>query len=104
MNGIVSRGRVALAYLRAHPRLVKGIQAALLVATLGFCIWAVRDQWSKAQPLLAHARPAYLALSLAVVAAYYMVFILGWIRILDGWGIAVPYRVALQAEMVSMLA
>jgi glycosyltransferase 2 family protein len=104
MNGIVSRGRVAVAYLRARPRLVKGIQLALLVATLGFCIWAVQSQWSKAQPLLEHASPAYLALSLAVVALYYLVFILGWIRMLDAWGISVPYRVGLQAEMVSMLA
>ena len=91
-------------YLRARPRLIKGIQLVLLVLTVGFCVWAVRDQWSKAGPLLANASPAYLALSLAVVAVYYLVFILGWIRMLDAWGIHVHYRVALQAEMVSMLA
>ena len=91
-------------YLRARPRLIKGIQFVLLVLTVGFLLWAVRDQWSKAGPLLANASPAYLALSLAVVAAYYLVFILGWIRMLDAWGIHVHYRVALQAEMVSMLA
>jgi uncharacterized membrane protein YbhN (UPF0104 family) len=91
-------------YLRARPRLIKGIQLALLALTVGFCVWAVRDQWSKAGPLLSNASPAYLALSLAVVALYYLVFILGWIRMLDAWGIQIPYRVALQAEMVSMLA
>jgi glycosyltransferase 2 family protein len=91
-------------YLRARPRLIKGIQFVLLVLTVGFCIWAVRDQWSKAGPLLENASPAYLALSLGVVALYYLVFILGWIRMLDAWGIQIPYRVALQAEMVSMLA
>jgi hypothetical protein len=93
-----------LQYLRARPRLIKGIQFVLLVLTVGFCAWAVQDQWSKAGPLLTHASPAYLALSLAVVAIYYLVFILGWIRMLDAWGIHIPYRVALQAEMVSMLA
>jgi hypothetical protein len=91
-------------FLRARPRLLKGIQLVLLLATLGFCIWAVRNEWSKAVPLLENASVAYLALSFAVVAVYYLVFILGWIRMLEGWGIHVRYHVALQAEMVSMLA
>ena len=63
-----------------------------------------RDQWSKAGPLLEHAQPGYLALAFATVAAYYLVFILGWMRILDAWDIRIPYRIALQSEMVSMLA
>lgn len=91
-------------YLRARPRLLKGIQLVLLVATLVFCAWAVRTEWSKAGPLLENASVSYLALSFGIVGAYYLVFILGWIRILEGWGIKIPYRVALQAEMVSMLA
>jgi uncharacterized membrane protein YbhN (UPF0104 family) len=91
-------------YLRARPRLIRGIQLVLLLLTVGFCVWAVRDQWSKAGPLLADASPAYLALSLVVVSLYYLVFILGWIRMLDAWEIQISYRVALQAEMVSMLA
>jgi hypothetical protein len=74
------------------------------LATLAFCIWAVRNEWSKAVPLLENASGAYVALSFAVVAVYYLVFILGWIRMLEAWGIKVPYHVALQAEMVSMLA
>ncbi|MEO5574908.1 MAG: lysylphosphatidylglycerol synthase domain-containing protein, partial [Gaiellaceae bacterium] len=32
------------------------------------------------------------------------VFVLGWLRILAAYGIRIPYRVALQAEMLSMLA
>ena len=94
----------AVQYLRARPRVLKGIQLALLVLTIGFCAWAVQDQWSKAGPLLANAKPEYLALSAAIVAVYYLVFILGWVRMLEAWGIPVSYRVALQAEMVSMLA
>jgi uncharacterized membrane protein YbhN (UPF0104 family) len=45
-----------------------------------------------------------MGVAFATVAAYYLVFILGWIRILATWRIEVPYRVALNAEMVSMLA
>src|SRR4051812_38179274 len=94
----------AVQYFRARPRLTKGIQFGLLALTVGFCAWALRDQWSKAGPRLESASPLYLALSFAIVAVYYLVFILGWIRMLDAWGIHVPYRVALQSEMVSMLA
>src|SRR3954469_21196435 len=93
-----------LDWFRARPRLTKGLQFALLAFTAGFCAWAVRDQWSKAGPLLAKADPIYLALAFAIVAVYYLVFILGWIRILDAWEIEISYHVALQAEMVSMLA
>jgi uncharacterized membrane protein YbhN (UPF0104 family) len=102
--GIVPRLRAVAAFLRAHPVLAKALQLALVLATVGFCIWAVRNQWSKAGPRLEHASPLYLALAFAAVAAYYLAFILGWIRILAAWGIEIPYRVALGAEMVSMLA
>ena len=101
---IVSRVGAIAAFLRAHRRLTKSIQLALVVLTLGLGFWAVRNEWSKAGPLLENASPAYLALAFAAVAAYYLVFILGWIRILAAWGIGIPYRVALSAEMVSMLA
>ena len=94
----------AVQYLRARPTLTKGLQIGLLAVTVAFCVWALRSQWSKAEPLLAHANPFYLGLSFAIVAVYYLVFILGWIRMLEAWDISVPYRVALQAEMVSMLA
>jgi glycosyltransferase 2 family protein len=96
--------RSAARALQRRPRLVKALQLALLVATLAICIWAVRSQWSDAWPLLQHARVGYVVLAFLTVSIYYLVFILGWMRILDAWGIPVPYRVALQAEMVSMLA
>src|SRR3954454_213291 len=96
--------RSAARGLQQRPRLLKGLQLALLVATLAICIWAVRSQWSDAWPLLQHARVGYVVLAFITVSVYYLVFILGWMRILDSWGISVPYRVALQAEMVSMLA
>ena len=104
MAGFVPRLRAVAAFFRAHPLLSKALQVGLLVVTVGFCVWAVRNEWPKASPRLEHASPAYLALAFAAVAIYYLVFILGWIRILAAWGIEIPYRVALGAEMVSMLA
>jgi uncharacterized membrane protein YbhN (UPF0104 family) len=102
--GIVGRGRAAVAWSRAHPRTTKGIQGALVAATVGLCAWAIVDQWHKAGPRLADANIGYVAAAFLTIAAYYLVFILGWIRMLEAWEIRVPYRVALQAEMVSMLA
>ena len=96
--------RAAARALQQRPRLVKALQLALLIATLAICIWAVRSQWGDAWPLLQNARIGYVVLAFLTVSVYYLVFILGWMRILDAWGIPVPYRVALQAEMVSMLA
>jgi glycosyltransferase 2 family protein len=98
------RVRAIFGWFKAHPRLTKAIQAALVAITLALCAWAVVDQWHEAGPRLRHASLAYLVLAFSTIAAYYLVFILGWIRILEAWGIRVRYGVALQAEMVSMLA
>ncbi len=102
--GLVGRARAAADYLRTHRGVSLALQLVIVVATVGFCVWAVRDEWSKAAPLLEHARLGYVAAAFAAVAVYYLVFILGWIRMLAAWGIDTPYRPALQAEMVSMLA
>jgi glycosyltransferase 2 family protein len=102
--GIVGRARAVVTFLRTHRRVSVALQLVVVVATVAFCVWAVRDEWSKAAPLLEHARLGYVALAFVTVAVYYLVFILGWIRMLGAWGIDTPYRPALQAEMVSMLA
>jgi glycosyltransferase 2 family protein len=96
--------RASARYLEAHPRTRKSAQLAIVAVIIGFCVWGVRHEWSKAGSRLEHARPGYVALGLLAISVYYLTFILGWIRMLAAWGIAVPYRVALQAEMVSMLA
>ncbi|MDQ3066703.1 MAG: hypothetical protein M3R12_06055, partial [Actinomycetota bacterium] len=67
---------------------------AVLLGALG---WALRDVWADAAPRLRNADLSDLAVSVAIVAAYYLVFVLGWIRILAAYGIRIPYRVALQA-------
>ncbi|HZT91460.1 MAG TPA: lysylphosphatidylglycerol synthase domain-containing protein [Gaiellaceae bacterium] len=103
-TGAVGRVRAAARWLHEHRRVHLALEVALVLLTVGFCVWAVRSEWARAAPRLENASLAWLGLAFATVAAYYLVFILGWIRMLGTWEIHVSYRVALQAEMVSMLA
>jgi len=103
MPPLETAGRLVSA-IKRRPRLRRTLEAAAALAVIGACVYAVKGEWSKAEPELANARLTDVGLALATVAAYYLVFILGWVRILAGWNITVSYRAALQAEMVSMLA
>ena len=77
------------------------IGLAVLLGALG---WALRDVWADAAPRLRNADVGDLAIAVALVALYYLVFVLGWVRILRAYGIRISYLVALQSEMLSMLA
>jgi glycosyltransferase 2 family protein len=100
----VSRALALLAELKAHRRLMLALQVGAILVVLALCALAVESEWTKAEPRLEDANLTDVGLAVVAVAAYYLVFILGWIRMLDAWGIRISYRVALQAEMVSMLA
>ena len=100
----VANAVAAVRSLREHPLLLRLLQILLLAITVGFCVWGVRHDWAKAGDRLEHARFGYLAVAFAVIAAYYLVFICGWIRMLAAWRIRVGYGEALEAEMISMLA
>jgi glycosyltransferase 2 family protein len=102
--GLVGRVRALAAALQRHRRLTVGLELGVAVFVLALCAWAVRGEWAKAGPLLADAKPGWVGLALASVAAYYLIFIVGWVRILAALGIRVSYMAALQSEMVSMLA
>ena len=80
------------------------VQAVAGVVVLGVLAYVVRDAWANAGDRIAGAHPLDLALAVAWLSAYYLLFVVGWIWILGAWGIRLPYRNALQAEMVSMLA
>jgi uncharacterized membrane protein YbhN (UPF0104 family) len=91
------------AFLRRR-RVLVGLQLAAVGVLLGFLGWALRDVWADALPRLADADPVYLAAALGVLAAYYLLFAVGWWWLLAALRIHVGYGVALQAEMASMLA
>jgi len=94
----------AVRALRSRRRLWVAIQIVLVAGLLGFLSYAVRDAWADAAPRLRNADLVELGLACVVLAAYYLLFVFGWMRILAAWDIRISYRVAIQSEMVSMLA
>jgi uncharacterized membrane protein YbhN (UPF0104 family) len=91
-------------FAQAHHRVVVAVQLVALAVFLGFLGFAIRGSFHDAADDLRNADPTYFALACLAVAAYYLVFVLGWKWILADWGIEISYPVALRAEMVSMLA
>lgn len=83
---------------------VIGLQLAAVAVLLGFLGYAFRDAWDEAKPRLREADPAELGISIAILAAYYVLFTVAWQRILAAMGLHIPYFLALQAEMASILA
>jgi len=90
--------------LREHTRLRVAIELALLALFLGLLVWGIRGSFHAAGKDLSNANPALLVLACAAVAAYYLVFVLGWMKILADWGVRISYPTALNSEIVSMLA
>jgi glycosyltransferase 2 family protein len=84
--------------------LVVALQLAAVAVLLGALGYAFRGAWDEAKPRLRDADLVQLAISLAILAAYYLLFTVAWQRILHAWGIRLPYFLALQAEMASILA
>jgi len=90
--------------LRERTRLRVAIELALLGLFLGLLVWGIRGSFHSAGKDLSNANPALLVLACAAVAAYYLVFVLGWMKILADWGVRISYPTALNSEIVSMLA
>jgi|SRR5579884_730924 len=100
----VKAGRRLVAFAKDHPRIVVGVQLVVLAAFFVSIAVALRGSFRDAGDDLRNANPAYFALACVAIAAYYLVFVFGWIRILADWGQHISYPAALRAEMVSTLA
>jgi glycosyltransferase 2 family protein len=87
-----------------HRRLLGAVQLVLLAAFFISLGWALRHQLHSAAHDLANANLVLFALGCAALGGYYLVFVVGWMRILAEWGIELSYPAALRAEMISMLA
>jgi uncharacterized membrane protein YbhN (UPF0104 family) len=88
----------------ARRWLVVTLQSAVAIALVAVLAYFVRDAWHNASDRIADADLVELGIAVAWLAAYYLLFVVGWIWILGAWGIRIKYRDALQAELVSMLA
>jgi uncharacterized membrane protein YbhN (UPF0104 family) len=87
-----------------HRRLLGAVQLIVLVVFFAAVAWALRGSIHGAVHDLKNANVFYFALGCAALAAYYLVFVLGWMRILSEWGVDLPYPAALRAEMISAVA
>jgi uncharacterized membrane protein YbhN (UPF0104 family) len=87
-----------------HRRLIGVAQLVLLAVFFGLFGWGLRGTFGSAERDLHHSNLAYFGLACVALAAYYLVFVLGWKWILAEWGTEISYPVALRSEMVSMLA
>lgn len=87
-----------------HRRLLVAAQLTVLAVFFISLGWALRGTVHSAAHDLATANLVLFALGCAALAAYYLVFVLGWVRILSEWGVQLSYPAALRAEMISMLA
>ena len=92
------------AWAGAHRRLLGAVQIGLLALFFGFFGFALRGSLHSAGRALEDANLVLFALGCAALGAYYLVFVLGWMRILREWGVELSYPAALRAEMISMLA
>jgi len=101
---VLARLRVAAAWLKAHRRVAIALQVVAGLVLIAILVLAVRDSWRGAGERLRHADLVDFGLGCAVLGAYYLLFVLGWMRILAAWKIELSYGVALRAEMLSMLA
>jgi uncharacterized membrane protein YbhN (UPF0104 family) len=103
MDG-VNAVRRASSFVKAHPHAIVAGQLVVLAVFFGSVGWAMRGSLQDAGDDLRNADPVLFVLACGVLAAYYLVFVLGWMRILWDWGVEISYPAALRAEMVSMLA
>src|SRR6185312_9918317 len=102
--GRVKTVRRLAEFYKTHHRIVVATQLAVLAVFFVAVGLAVQGSFRAAGNDLRNASPGYFVLGCLALAAYYLVFVFGWMRILADWNIHISYPAALRAEMVSMLA
>ena len=91
-------------FAHRHRRLLIAAQLTVLAVFFISLGWALRGTIHSAAHDLSNANLVLFALGCAALAAYYLVFVVGWVWILAEWNVRLSYPAALRAEMISMLA
>jgi uncharacterized membrane protein YbhN (UPF0104 family) len=100
----VSRLSKIADFAHRHRRLLVAAQLTVLAVFFISLGWALRGTIHSAAHDLTNANLVLFALGCAALAAYYLVFVVGWVWILAEWNVRLSYPAALRAEMISMLA
>ena len=94
----------AASFARRHPAALAAAQLLVLAVLLGLAAWGLHGDLADAGRRLRDADASDFVVGCFAIGAYYLLFVLGWMRILGAWGAPIGYGAALRAEMVSMLA
>jgi len=100
----VGRLRAAIGAIARRRWAIVVLQLVAVATLLFFFGWALRGSWDEAEPRVRDADLVELGASVSILGAYYLLFTVGWQRLLAAWGLRIPYFAALQAEMASILA
>ena len=80
------------------------LQIVLLTAMVVFLTIEVKSSWAELKPRLEEMDYTHVLAAAAILASYYLVFVIGWMLILRALEMRIGYPDALGAEMLSMLA
>ncbi len=88
----------------SRKRWILLLQIVLLTAMVVFLTIEVKSSWAELKPRLEEMDYTHVAAAAAILASYYLIFVIGWVLILRALEMRIGYADALGAEMLSMLA
>ena len=87
-----------------RKRLILALQIVLLTAMIVFLTIEVKSSRADLKPRLEEMDYRHVVAAGAILASYYLIFVVGWVIIMRALDMRIGYADALGAEMLSMLA
>jgi glycosyltransferase 2 family protein len=89
---------------RVSRRTLLIAQVTIGILVVAFVSYEVAVSWRTLRPRLEAVNPWHVAAATGILTVYYLVFVIGWMIVLNSLKMRARYRDALGAEMISMLA